>query len=63
MALDMFGRTGSCRADRFIEWGLKHGPEFPLTENLLQRLGAEGKNVVLREKLKRLIEEVKKNKR
>jgi ring-1,2-phenylacetyl-CoA epoxidase subunit PaaA len=24
MALDMFGRTGSWRADRFIEWGLKH---------------------------------------
>jgi ring-1,2-phenylacetyl-CoA epoxidase subunit PaaA len=24
MALDMFGRTGSWRANRFIEWGLKH---------------------------------------
>lgn len=23
-ALDMFGRTGSWRAERFIEWGLKH---------------------------------------
>jgi ring-1,2-phenylacetyl-CoA epoxidase subunit PaaA len=25
-ALDMFGRTGSRRAERFIEWGLKHRP-------------------------------------
>ena len=24
MALDMFGRSGSWRAERFIEWGLKH---------------------------------------
>jgi ring-1,2-phenylacetyl-CoA epoxidase subunit PaaA len=38
-ALDMFGRTGSRRAERFIEWGLKHRPNEVARRAYIEEVG------------------------